>query len=1270
MSHPLFVRPLTEEETLTLTEWCGSESSEQAHRAKVILSSAAGKTAYEIGDLLSAHPDNLKKWIREFNQFGLEGIAVRKRGPQGRFSNEQIAQILALYKQAPRRLGLPFDYWTPQKLANEVTERGIVSSISHVTMRQLLRQFEENQQVPPPPEVTDSPAPSSDPVPPLPVGLIPIPALENFPSLGATPSKVDLTTNLTLDDLLTRGRTLLKRADYSSVCELLRYALDWFHDLSADTEADIRCWLSEAYEGLGRYEEALEVVTCYDDATMRARLSEKAFASTRLRLGMGHSRAGSRDKAYARLNEALRSFREQEDYEGISAAHYGIAYNYCEAFNELKFAQDNLNSALNYEQLITDRRLLARIYLTYGVIKFREGAYSDATNYYQRALQVAQQIEDHRLLGLTLMNLGVVANEFGKFKASAEYHSAALEEFKYCEQVNFLARTYSNLADGLIRLGKWQEADHYLTEALVVAEKLDDRDEKLGIFVTRGELRLLQGRLSESENLLQQALSMMTESSRWVEPYMQRVLGQVYHLDGRTELALKTVRSALQQSTKKADIQDIYRCHLCLGEIHYSLESYDQAEEYLELAKEQIKPSQDLTASGHVQRLEGLLAAARGRYAEAQQHVEASVTIFSRLEDRYRLTLSHFALAKILVGLGELEKGRTLAQNAAKVFAEIGASLDLSLVEAFLESLHRGNLNLILPTNVQRFPAVRHSTSGVSDLLLISRLMEAATSRDLLIQELTSILSGHFEVRRAVIWEIQKEEMQPLSGLSLTEAPSFVPFMRQAQADRRSLPAGHLVHILEDRPPLRTLLWLESAALDKSFDLERLKPYLKQVEMGLEYAFMRSQQRMSSPVETAHSRTHSRVPGFIYSSSAMCSLVDRIQKIRTSDVTVLITGESGTGKELIARAVHAESARKDAVFLPFNCSTTPRDMIDSQLFGHRRGSFTGASSNYVGMIRSADGGTLFLDEIGDMALEVQPKLLRFLQEGEIQPLGETKPLKVDVRVIAATNADLERAVEEGRFREDLFHRLNIIRLHVPALRERKEEIPLLAAHYLEHFAKRDGKRNISFSREALHALTQYHWPGNVRQLTAEMRRVVAYTSDGDIITPGDLSPEITTQRVQPARNPWNVPRAVEPEPTPVFGMPRFSSTGNPAGLAPPAPLPPPGFSQPYYGAQPAPAYAPQPPAYPVSGVNFNTPRPFDDFPGYDHQFQAPSGLTNPARPTLREATDEIERKMILEKLVETGNNVSRTARELGLSRRGLKLKMEQLGIDTGKLSLA
>jgi transcriptional regulator with GAF, ATPase, and Fis domain len=258
----------------------------------------------------------------------------------------------------------------------------------------------------------------------------------------------------------------------------------------------------------------------------------------------------------------------------------------------------------------------------------------------------------------------------------------------------------------------------------------------------------------------------------------------------------------------------------------------------------------------------------------------------------------------------------------------------------------------------------------------------------------------------------------------------------------------------------------------------------------------------------------------------------------------------------------------------------PKELSEGYLFGYRRGAFTGAISDSQGVIRTAAGGTLFLDEVGDLPLDVQPKLLRFLQEGEIQPLGEQRPSKVDVRIIAATNTDLEEMVSQGRFREDLYYRLNVIRLRVPPLRERRSEIPTIVNYYVNHYSAKFGRKDIQITPQAVDLLMVSDWPGNVRQLCNEIQRTVARSEDGTIITPEHLSPELK----------------------------RTSSPTTPSAAS-------------------------------IASI--------------------PSSTTLPRTGTLADALAEVERRMIADAMRRHGGNISRAARELGLTRRGLYLKLER-----------
>ena len=249
------------------------------------------------------------------------------------------------------------------------------------------------------------------------------------------------------------------------------------------------------------------------------------------------------------------------------------------------------------------------------------------------------------------------------------------------------------------------------------------------------------------------------------------------------------------------------------------------------------------------------------------------------------------------------------------------------------------------------------------------------------------------------------------------------------------------------------------------------------------------------------------IASMIGQAPAMQEVFRSIGRLAGSSMTVLITGESGTGKELVARALHDHSPRADKTFVALNTTAIASELLESELFGHEKGAFTGADSRRIGRFEQADGGTLFLDEIGDMSPALQTRLLRVLAESEFYRVGGQAPIKVDVRVIAATNQDLARAVKESRFREDLFHRLNVIRINTPPLRQRRDDIPLLLQHYLAEAANELGAATKTIDDEALDALKAFAWPGNVRQLVNASRRLTV-TAPGSVITaediPGDL----------------------------------------------------------------------------------------------------------------------------------------------------------------------
>jgi two-component system response regulator AtoC len=284
------------------------------------------------------------------------------------------------------------------------------------------------------------------------------------------------------------------------------------------------------------------------------------------------------------------------------------------------------------------------------------------------------------------------------------------------------------------------------------------------------------------------------------------------------------------------------------------------------------------------------------------------------------------------------------------------------------------------------------------------------------------------------------------------------------------------------------------------------KPFnIEELRLTVARALERKRLVEEQKAEPSESKTH--LQDIVGKSPVMLEVYKLVARVAASTATVLVEGESGSGKELVARAIHTHSPRAGAPFVPVNCTALTESLLESELFGHARGAFTGAIAAKRGLFEMANGGTMFLDEIGDMGPKMQAQLLRTLQDGEVKPVGGTEPIRVDVRLVCATNKDLDEEVKAGRFREDLYFRINVVTVHLPPLRERREDVPILVAHFLAKLARRERRAAATMSPETLKLLSAYTWPGNVRELENAIERAVA-VAKGNVVLPSDLPPEV------------------------------------------------------------------------------------------------------------------------------------------------------------------
>jgi hydrogenase-4 transcriptional activator len=987
------------------------------------------------------------------------------------------------------------------------------------------------------------------------------------------------------------ARRLLNRGLYRVAEERLAGAI-----ASADDEpklvGEARSVLSEALEWQGRYNEAFEVVRVYESADARAGLDAETSLELRVRLGIACNYTGDYPKSIALLKATLDEATEQGNDTQRGAAAVALARVY-RSISEYTISRDFLQQALESYRRAGDWRGLAEVYLGYGLVDAYEGHHERALDNYEQALKLVGKRASPHMLGRIYANMGGTCWFLKRPHDGIRYLEKAIHYYERTEQKVNAAVGYNNLGINLTLVGEWGRAQDALKRSLELAFEVDRHNAQVPMILNSlGELRILMGELEEAQNLLQRALNLAADhGNRWYEGQARRTLGRCLLAINDDAGALEQCEAALVLAEQIGDRQAICESRLLLAEAHLHLGDADETAAQLQKVAEQTTESiADLVIVGASQRIHGLLWARRGDGARAIHHFSRSVSIFEMLGDRHGGALAYYELGVAYAAAGQPVRAAEYLSQAARVFSRLGARLDLARTEEAVAALGYKKGRAASFSLVPEGPALSP--------LLTLRLTEASVLRELLLRELAAIIHQEVEAQKVLVAEEGSE-----GGLKVVAAhgygsdeerdrvlESFARAQKEESAESWAISEDASVVRLEAAGAAPALLVLSprDATLHERGTL--LEPLVRVAAMGLELcAFRESARAARGGRDHKAYADESILPGFIHSSPAMQALVDEINKIRSSDVTVLVTGESGTGKELVARAIHQVSARRDKNFVAFNCTAVPRELSESYLFGYRKGAFTGAVNDSPGVLRAASGGTLFLDEVGDLPLDVQPKLLRFLQEGEIQPLGEQHPVKVDVRVVAATNADLEKMVSERRFREDLYYRLNVIRLRVPPLRERRSEIQPLVQHYVKHYAQKFKRRDVEITPETVDLLISCDWPGNVRQLCNELQRVVARAEDGTLITPQHISQEVL---------PVSVPTEVYAQKT----------------------------------AEADTETAPQ--IQPAS-----------------------------AHTSLPDAVEHLERQMIAEALNRHRGNVTRAARDLGLTRRGLQLKLGRYEID-------
>jgi DNA-binding NtrC family response regulator/tetratricopeptide (TPR) repeat protein len=962
-----------------------------------------------------------------------------------------------------------------------------------------------------------------------------------------------------MSDAYERAIAALEKGHGAEASTLLTRALRQL-GLRRDDQIQIRCALAEAWLLQDDLRQATEALGRPPDAHERAdpaRLSDLWRMHGRLAAARGEPSRG-----IAFLSKALRQAERAHDSRAIGLARYELALCYRQV-GDTAIVREHLTAAASALHAAGDRRHLAMVHSLSGVALAQEGRLEEALATMRHAERLALSAHAGDVLATVCGNQANVALMQHRHDEALALAERSVELQEESGTPHGLGVALASLGQIYVSVGSLTRAEETLNRALDVRSPMQFMRETTGaVFDTLAQIHLIRGEHAEASRALEKAKEAYGEygaqTSRWYQ-WSLRVL------EARLELRRRQEQTALAIANDIASAQGVpggyaVQAELIAIEALLASASPHEAQERLENVARRIQPNTMSGTWGEFLRLRGRTRAASDRATDAYHDFGQSVSVFELLGERYQAGLSYLELGRLAASAGARSRATRYLTDAQALFESLGAAPELAETRIALRDVPAAGTGGYVGVQVD------------GDDALVQRIVDAAAIPALLAREgATALLEACDGQAAAVFVQTGPGQARVLASAGLDSDGAN----RFAVAALRSVGTAALPIVVEglgrdaSGPRLAAVSALRplSAAATQRFRL--LCAVLRQ---GFDLCDARD--RPAAPATIVMERQlEPLLPGFVCASPAMQRVADQIQRLQGNDLTVLITGESGTGKDLVARAIHAGSLRRERMFLPYNCTSATRELADSQLFGHRRGSFTGAVADQPGVLRTAVGGTLFLDEVGDLPLDVQPKLLRFLEQGEVLPVGETRPHKVDVRVVAATKADLEQRVAESTFREDLFYRLSVIRIHVPPLRERREEIPHLSTFFLREASERLGKPGVRLSAETLDLFDVFPWPGNVRQLRNEVQRAVALTASGGVISPDILSPAIA-------------------------GMEARETTNQPRGR----------------------------------------------------------------RLSLAAAVEKVEREMIESALERSAGNISETARVLGLTRRGLYLKMERLGV--------
>jgi len=807
---------------------------------------------------------------------------------------------------------------------------------------------------------------------------------------------------------------------------------------------------------------------------------------------------GDIKKAKTYLEDAISSFRRLGEFVEVARIRYELA-TVCIITSEWKNGIEYLEDAIELSLSNKKHKDLPIFYNTMGIFNMCLGDFKKAMNYFKKSIRMANRFgHDYEQIHANLL-IGRLYVQKRRFGEASRHLQQGIRRASEKGMRRDVAIGYEYLGELAFEMGEYGKAEEYYEKDREIAEEIAPEGDLINeLFRRIGDLKVRTGDLEGAWVATERALEVSRRlGDRYEEALVYRVRGLIYEERGEREEALSNLRHCLKTLSSLDEKYERARTHLeiarLLGETWEGEEDLNSAEQNLREAMEIFEELEIGYYRARVVMEMARIAAIRGNDKGVIERLRYARGIYLGTSDEEELTSMARGIKR---SLEESIVDRVLSgQGQRHLLERAGASALLAYFPYGIGGLEKILSHLVEIVGARRgFIASRNGPGG-GYTVSVAKGMEASLGH-----EIIDYLQG---VDKRIF-----NEKRPFLSIDVTRDDRF----DAAERDRLFGAGSVAVVPFGVGGEVGGVCYIDRGADGSRGPL--LYDDLKEVAdvSGHIASFVSAMERTEYHEDERGSgigfNPRAGVGKIITQDPKMFEVLEIVHQIKDSTIPALLIGETGTGKELIARAIHSTGVRKDRRYIAVNCAALPSNLLESELFGHRKGSFTGAISDKKGLFEVADKGTFFLDEIADMGLGTQVKLLRVLENGEFKRLGDTTIRKVDVRIISATNRDLAEEVEAGRFREDLYYRLEGIKIEIPPLRERRADIPLLISRFIERYAFEEGKKIRGVAPDALNLLISYNWPGNVRELINEIRRAVSMVRGEEEIGVRHLSGKI------------------------------------------------------------------------------------------------------------------------------------------------------------------